>query len=381
LGEDPALTAPRLALALRQAARQMGQAQNFITATKGPGWLDCVALAAGQGSPLDFAAGLIEEVEGARPAGPEAAALLATKRPVIVAGGDAALLATAGNLVLALRRAGVAAQLSLLVSEANSIGLALLDCRPLAAALAACAGRDVVVLERDLTRDAAIAAGIFASAKSVTVLDHIATPSTRNADLALAVASFADSDGIFINLEGRAQPFFKAIFTESDPQPSWQMLRDAAIAAGRLAPAQWRCHAGLLAGLAAIPSLAACTQAWPTHSIARSATLPYRSSGRTAATAHLDVREPLPFQHEDSPLGTTMEGMPMFSSPGWNSVQALHKSQNTAADAREVFLFTDMAGEEFEIPTGATPDPHSLGAEELSNLSPAIIARRAASGP
>ena len=380
LGDDPALVAPRLALALRQAARQPGGAKNFFTATFGPGWLDPVAQPAGQNDPLDFAAALIAQIETARP-GPQATALLASSRPVIVAGGGAELLATAGNLVISLRRAGIKAQLSLLLPEANSIGLGLLDCRPLATAFAACAGRHVLVLERDLTRDAALASGINAHAKSVTVLDHIATPGTRNADLALAVASFAESDGIFVNLEGRAQPFFKAVFTDSDPKPSWQVLRDAAILAGILAPEQWQTHAALLTSLAAaIPSLKECASAWPARREARPATLPYRSSGRTAATANLDVREPLPFQHEDSPLGTTMEGPPIAWSPGWNSVQAVQKHPGGGNDAPGVFIFADSPGENFEVPAGNGGNPAILGTEELSDLSPAIIARREA-GP
>jgi NADH-quinone oxidoreductase subunit G len=380
LGEDPARVAPRLALALRQAARQTGPGRCF-TATASPGWLDQVAQPAGQNAPLDFAAALIRQIEGASPAGPEAAALLASSQPVIAAGGDAALFATAGNLVFSLRRAGIKAQLSLLLPEANSIGLGLLDTRPLAAALPACAGRHVLVLERDMTRDVTVASGIFANAKSVTVLDHVATPTTRDADLALAVASFAESDGIFVNLEGRAQPFFKAVFTDSDPQPSWQLLRETAVLAGILPPEQWQNHAALLADLAiAVPSLAASARAWPTRREVRPATLPYRSSGRTAATANLDVREPMPFQHEDSPLGTTMEGPPIAWSPGWNSVQAVQKQPNGANDAPGVFIFNDSPGEKFEVPASNGANPTMLGTEELSDLSPAIIARREA-GP
>jgi hypothetical protein len=139
----------------------------------------------------------------------------------------------------------------------------------------------------------------------------------------------------------------------------------------------------LLASLAAIPSLAACASAWPTRQEAasrdaRPATLPYRSSGRTAATAHLDVREPMPFQHEDSPLGTTMEGPPITWSPGWNSVQAVQKHPIEATDAPGIFIFADAPGPNFEMPASNSPDPRILGAEELSDLAPAIIARREA---
>jgi NADH-quinone oxidoreductase subunit G len=344
LGDDPALVAPRLALALRQIG-------NVIT-----------------GAPDT----LLREIEGTAPAGPQAAALLAARNPVIVAGGDAALLATAGNLVCSLRRAAVAAQLILQLPKANSIGLALLDCRPLPAAI----DRDVIVLERDLLRDPASTL-ILTNAKSITLLDHISTPTLLHADLAIAVASFAESDGIFVNMEGRAQVFFKAIFGTEDPPPTWQILRDAAIAAGRLQPGAWQNHAALLATLGtAVPALAPCAQAWPATDHVK-ATLPYRSSGRTAATAHLHVQEPLPPQHPDSPFGTTMEGEAMASTPGWNSVQATQKF--FSPPGADVFLFTDTPFTAFEVPP-AMPDHRILGREELSDLAPAIIARREAMG-
>jgi NADH-quinone oxidoreductase subunit G len=74
LGDDPAMVAPRLALALRQAAHQRGSLASFITATHGPGWLDSVAQPARAGSPLDFAAALIPQIEGKVPTGPAASA-------------------------------------------------------------------------------------------------------------------------------------------------------------------------------------------------------------------------------------------------------------------------------------------------------------------
>ena len=384
LGDDPALVAPRLALSLRQVALRAGT--SCFTATNGPGWLDAVAVQAGQHFPFAFAAALIREIEGIAPAGPFASALLAARQPVIVASGDAALLATAANLVLALRQAGVAAQLNLLLPEANSVGLGLMDCRSLSDAVEAANGRDVIVLERDLLREPATAALILANAKSVTVLDHVATPTVQNADLAVAVASFAESDGIFVNLEGRAQPFFKAVFGADEKPASWQLLRDAGIAAARLMADQWQTHAMLLADLAAaIPALSRCEQAWPVTESARPATLPHRHSGRTAATAQLDVREPMPLRHEDSPLGTTMEGPPIHTqlalapvlwSPGWNSVQAVQKLAAEHDDAGGIFLFQDFPTGKFTVPADTQPDDRNLGTEELSSLAPAMIAHQ-----
>jgi NADH-quinone oxidoreductase subunit G len=410
LGDDPALVAPRLALALRQAATRppagllaargipawddaaaknaaSGLGAPCILATTAAGWLDAAATSIIRQSAetvTPFAVAISEQIRGATPAGPVAATLLAAKSPLVVAGGDAATLLASANIVLALRRAGVMAQLSLLLPEANSAGLALLDSRPLTAAVAAARGNAVIVLERDILRESAGAA-IFSGAHSVTVLDHIETPSIKQADLALAIGSFADSDGTFINQEGRVQRYYKAIFGADDPPQDWALLRDAGVAAGRLELGRWQTHGALLAAMAeTVPALAIAS---PETDRARPATLPHRYSGRTAANAHLDVREAMPWQHEDSPLGTTMEGppvhlqsglVPVVWSPGWNSGQAVHKFQDQSA--LEVFLFQDLPErrDDFEIPAAVFADDRVLGSDELSALSPAIIARRGA---
>jgi NADH-quinone oxidoreductase subunit G len=388
LGDDPALVAPRLALALRQAARRAddagvaqrrepGTVNPFMMAAS-PGWLDSVTRHVHAGAPHDFALGLMRELDGMAPRGATASLLLSAAQPVIVAGGDAALLATAANLVLALRRHGVGARLSLMLPEANSVGLGLLDHRALAAAAQAAVGRHVIVLERDILREPALGAEIFAAAKSVTVLDHIATPSTARADTAIAVASFAESDGVFVNLEGRAQGFFKAILADEPVPPSWQVLRDAAIEAGRLAPGEWETHAALLAAIARdVPALAPCQSVWPDGAALRPATQPHRHSGRTASTAHVDVRETLPPQAEkDSPLGATMEGAATALpwSAGWNSAQLAPRAPASGLAAPDIFLFEDGDARDFEIPATTPHDDRRLGIEELSQLSPAIIA-------
>jgi NADH-quinone oxidoreductase subunit G len=386
LGDDPALVAPRLALALRQAATR--PPADLLAARGIPPWDDGAARnAAAIASKTPFfqnpanLAAIADQIRGAAPAEPPAATLRAAKSPLVVAGGDAATLYAAANIVLALRQAGTAARLSLLLPDANSIGLGLLDCRPLAAALAAAHGKTVIVLENNPLRHPG-AETLLGGAQTICVLDHIQTPSTRQADLAIAVGSFADSDGTFINQEGRVQRYFKAIFAADDPPQSWSLLRDAGIASGRLAPGQWQTHADLLA---AIPLSS------PPHDDAKPPTLPHRHSGRTAATAHLDVREPRPWQHDDSPLGATMEGPPIHQqshltpviwSPGWNSAQAINKFQDEIGGpltgAHDVFVFEDQpeTPKYFEIPPPAPADDRILGVEELSALSPAIIARR-----
>jgi NADH-quinone oxidoreductase subunit G len=352
LGDDPAAIAPRLALALRQAARRAdehGAARKtepnpFMTSAPVPGWLDDVARRVTAGTGDLFADADVTGV------------LLAAARPVIVAGGDPSLLVRAANLVLALRRKGVGAQLCLLLPEANSVGLGLLDCRDLGAAAQTAFGRHVIVLERDILRDPANAANIFAAAKSVTVLDHIATPSVEHADLAVGVASFAEADGAFINLEGRVQNFFAAM---AGAPAAWQLLRDAAIAAGRLDATLWETHADLRAAIAGeITELAA----WPAVQHALAAPLSYRHSGRAAAGDTIE-------------RGVTAAPL----DPGWNSVQVQQRlpvSSNT-----EIFLFEDQGTGDIEIPLHIPLDDRVLGIEDLSSLSPAIIAYRASIAP
>jgi NADH-quinone oxidoreductase subunit G len=355
IGDDPVSIAPRLALSLRQAARGPATGRAFADPAS---WLGPVTRPDGCGD-------IFAEIIGATARGHIASALLSARHPVIVAGGGADKFAAAANIVRALRRAGVAARLSLLLPHANSVGLGLLDARGLPDA----AGRDVIVLERDLE------AAFAAAARSITVLDSVVTPAVARADLAISVASFAESDGIFVNLEGRVQPFFKAVFGAADPQLSWQLLCTPGTS-----------HPELLARLGtAVPALAACTLAWPRAGQARPPSLPHRHSGRTAADAHRTVREPAPPHHAESPFGMTMESTLLAPppqralapwAPGWNSsAQAGHRAPRRADD---VFLFQDSLLEEGFYDIQDSPPRQLQDGDELGNLSPAIIARRQA---
>ncbi|MDR3522293.1 MAG: NADH-quinone oxidoreductase subunit NuoG [Acidocella sp.] len=420
LGDDPAAIAPRLALALRQSSQRVpseilaqrdipawdaGAAKlashevmnPFFVITDKPSWLDPMATQALRRTSQEIIT-LATEVAsaiGSHASNSDIAqALLKARQPVIAVSGDAALLKAAANIVLALRAAGVPAKLSLMLPEANSLGLGLIDSRPLSAALAACQGQNIIVLENDLFLRSDRAGELLASARNVCVLDHIETSSVKQATLAVAVGSFADSDGTFVNCEGRAQRFFKAIFRNEGTTQSWALLRDAGLQAGLDIAAAWPTHVALLADLAStLPNLAVCAEASPETQGARPATLSYRYSGRTAATAHIDVREPLPPQHDDSPLGTTMEGPPIHAqtgvkpvmwTPGWNSAQAVNKFQDVIGGAisgsNEVFVFETPSNitTAFEVAGAQTTDSRVLGLEEMSELSPAIIARHQA---
>jgi NADH-quinone oxidoreductase subunit G len=131
-----------------------------------------------------------------------------------------------------------------------------------------------------------------------------------------------------------------------------------------------------------------------------------RWSGRTANTAHLDVREPKPPEDPDSPLSYSMEGLsanppkqapapliPRFWAPGWNSVQAVTKFQEEIngplrggspvgrliepGTGERPAYFSEIP-QVFEARPGewlAVPLYHVFGSEELSMLTPGVAER------
>lgn len=149
-------------------------------------------------------------------------ALINAKRPLIVSGaslGDKALIEAAANIASALKNREKNGSLSLVVPEANSLGLALLLDKEqggdsVDAALDVLSGDQadaVIVLENDLYRraDAAKVDAALSAAQVVIVADHQRTATSERAHLLLPVASFAEGDGTLVSLEGRAQRFFQ----------------------------------------------------------------------------------------------------------------------------------------------------------------------------
>src|SRR5690606_33201075 len=260
LGEDLTQTAARVALALRQAAR--GKATEIAEAAGIQGWhqaavqnisqgalhpvfiasvdstrLDDIAVEAVRAAPDDLArlgfavahaidpsapavAGLEPDAE--QLAGRIAEALLAARRPLLVSGaslGSRAVIDAAANIAQALKNRQKDASISLVVPEANSMGMSLLLAddtadKSIEAALDALAAGQydaLVVLENDLYRraDSARVDAALAAAKVVIVADHQPTATAEKAHLVLPAASFAEGDGTLVSMEGRAQRFFQ----------------------------------------------------------------------------------------------------------------------------------------------------------------------------
>jgi len=430
LGEDLPDTAPRLALALRQAVRGRSFAvaaglgiprwqdaaireaaghhrTPLFIATPFPTRLDDVASATIRLAPDDIArlgfavAHALDPTAPTCPADRHAAAiahaLAAAERPLVVAGtgcGNDAIIQAAANVAWA-RRAGI----SLVVPECNSLGLALMGGGTLAAAFDAVAADEadtVIVLENDLYRRAGGAAVDRCLDRAhVVVLDHLHHDTAAKAEIVLPAATVAESGGTLVSNEGRAQRFLQVYLPGGDVRESWRWLGGTGLDDVIEACAQ------------DLPRLAGMRRAAPSADFrihgARIPRAPHRASGRAALDADVTLREPKPPDDPDSPLSFSMEGyygpavppplLPFAWTPGWNSVQAINKFQQEIGGplrggdpgVRLIEPRPDAQPRYFaEVPAPFAPRPDAwlvvpahevFGSEELSRLAPAVAER------
>ena len=387
LGEDVTNVAPRLALALRQAALRKllaiceklniprwneAAVRELVRHEKGPLFiatpfgtrLDDAAAETYHAAPDDIArlgfavANRINPyspaVEGlsadpSEKAAVIAQALLDAHHPLVVAGvtcGEKSVLHAAANVAWALHSVGRPVKLSFTMPECNSLGVALMGGMGLEQALGMVregTADTVVILENDLFRRVSLdqITAFLDSCKNVVVLDHLSNESTSRSDLVFPAATFAEADGTFVNNEGRAARFYQ-VFKPLDPiKESWRWLRDMMAITGKAQTATWHRLDDIVAAMAdsepifePLPTIAppadfrAAGQKIPRQS--------HRESGRTAILANVTVHEPAPPADPDSALTFSMEGYrgippssltPRYWASGWNSVQALYRFQ------------------------------------------------------
>ena len=450
LGEDVTNTAPRIALALRQSVRN--KAYELATELRLEAWQDAAIrnLAQDQLSPLYIAStadtrlddvavarislapddiarlggAIAASIAGQAPtdiaehlqaqAEAIASALASAQRPLVVSGtgcGSAAVLGAAAQVADALSTSSRQAMLCLAVPEANSLGQAMLagpgaaDLEQLKHRAASGELETLIVLENDLyRRGSTVHIGhLLGAFKQVIVLDGLDNQTTSSATLALPSASFAESDGTLVSLEGRAQRHYPVFIPEAERRPSWvwllacmkEMERQEVEALHHFDDITRACAA-------AVPALSGITAAAPDHHFRNvGVKIPrqtHRYSGRTAMRADISVHEPKQPVDEESPLAFTMEGLnrdqpgallPYVWAPGWNSNQSLHKFQaevgghlkGGTAGAR---LLLPGAGSAVDMPATPplfkptagqwqlVPRQRIFGSDELSALSPGI---------
>jgi NADH-quinone oxidoreductase subunit G len=382
LGEDIVNTAPMMALALRQAVRNVPDRE---ARKKGiPLWNDAPVreLAQDSRSTLFIAtsfAGSLDEIaeeslhstnndisdlgflvaKDIDKTAPDAAnvneglgklavkiseALRNAKTPLIITGvssGDEAIIHAAINIAKALISISADVMISFVLPESNSMGLSLLPGKPFEKALKSDGSNAIdtlVILENDLFRraDEASVLELFRRSSQKIVLDHLPTRTVENGDIIIPAATFAESEGTLINNEGRAQRFYKAVVDKSGIKVSWKWLGELRKISTGADP--WK-------------NLDDITESMADHSLFFTSLKHYspdadfrmmndkiprqtiRYSGRTAMNANIAVSEPKPAQDIDSPLAFSMEGqaenppsslVPFYWTPGWNSVQALY---------------------------------------------------------
>lgn len=363
LGEDVTQTAPRIALALRQAAKnkprelaaqkkifewQAEAIANIGQREKSPVFiasfaatrLDDIAEQTYRAAPEDLARlgyAVAHAIDSNAPAVTDldaavadlaqqiAAALLAAEQPLIVSGTGAlseAVLQASANIAAALHTRGKKVSISLAVPEANSLGMALLGGESIDAALDLLStgkADALIVLENDLYRRAAAASvdAALTATKNLIVVDHQRTAVAERAQVMLPAASFAEGDGTLINNEGRAQRFFQ-VYDPAYYEPSCQIkegwrwlhalhsaVQGQEISWTQLDEVTEHCAA-------AIPALAAIVGAAPNANFRMNglkiAREPHRYSGRTAMRANISVHEPRASQDGDTALAFSMEG-------------------------------------------------------------------------
>jgi NADH-quinone oxidoreductase subunit G len=388
LGEDVTNVAPRLALALRQSARQKpmaipkelkcpmwsdGAVRQAIQDEKGPVFvatlaatkLDDVATNVLRAAPEDVArlgfavaheltseAPTVEDLPGElqRLAQQVAKALKEAERPLVISGtgcGSAAVVQAAANVAQALCGAGKQADLCFTVPECNSLGLGLMKGRPLSEAFGEILdgkADTLVILENDLYRraESEVIKKALTLVKHVIVIDQLESACTRQAEVVLPASTFAESDGTLVNNEGRGQRFFQVMSPSEEIQQSRHWLADMMDILGRPEADKSRTLDDITAALAqSMPIFEALPDIAPGAEFRvdgmKVPRQPHRYSGRTSMHANVSVHEPKPADDQDSALSFSMEGfagqppaaiVSRYWSPGWNSVQSLNKFQD-----------------------------------------------------
>jgi NADH-quinone oxidoreductase subunit G len=453
LGEDLTNTAPMLAMAVRQSARRQPMqdaakahipewhdtaVREIVQERKGPVFLatiaetklDDVATATYRSTPDDIARlgfAIARCVDAAAPgvsklsaaeqelAQQIADALMKAVRPVIISGASCeseCVMKAAANIAWALHKRNPQAGIVFTIPECNSMGLAMVGGHRLLAAFEAVLNGHadtVIIVENDLYRHAPADKidAFLHKCKRVIVMDHTETATTMKADLIIPAGTFAESDGILVSNEGRAQRFFQVYESTEVIQESWRWLMMMGNYADHERMKTWRNFEDVTNVMALVePLLKGVDQVTPAADFRVSGQRiprePHRYSGRTAMNANINVSEPKPPEDPDSPLSYTMEGLralppsnliPFFWAPGWNSVQSVNKYQEEVGAAlrggnpgvrllepmrhSQLRYFTAVPEifQQLEDHLWVVPLHHIYGSEELSAQAPAVAER------
>jgi NADH-quinone oxidoreductase subunit G len=388
LGEDLTNTAPMVALAVRQAARNVpneeakkkgiqlwndAPVRELAQDSKSPVFiatlfkdsLDEIAEEAFHSSSEDISKlgiAVVSKLDNKTPdsktgkknhqelAGKIALMLKDAKNPLIISGiscGDETIVNTALNIITSLTTFNSNVMLCMVLPECNSMGLSLLPGKSFEDLFIPEENHEIdtlIVLENDLYRraDEERVNELFKKINQVVVLDHLVNKTTRKADILLPAATFAESEGTIVNNEGRAQRYYKTFGSKTQVQESWRWiceiikLRDPNLAD------EWIILDDIAESMANELPLFSKLRNYKPDADFRMLNMKMprqtiRYSGRTVINANISVSEVRLPQDPDSPLAFSMEGqnenppssiVPFYWIPGWNSVQAMYNYLN-----------------------------------------------------
>ena len=388
IDEDITQTAPRIALAVRQALRNASiekaeklgvpSWQDSAVRTIGGNTLSPLFLLQSKATKLDDVAEavilqktqdtiellhlfstLLQSNHELATLGDDNVSLLnklsAAKKPLIIGGWShqsSALFNKTIEFITILSQAHKTLQVLLLPPEANSVGqLALMDESSLSIEQVVYKLTDtesdidgVIVLENDLAvMNETQLRCLKETNKTIMCLDHSDNQITALADIVFPAAPITESDGHLVNYQGQIQAFYQVHPSVLPVQENWRWL-------SLMAKAIYPKHplAQEVNSLAELHQLFHQHDThWPItkmvnskgnkaiNSIARE---PHRASGRTAKMANISVHEAkvsqsagdYRFSMEGGDLNHAPE-MPFTWSPGWNSNQSIHQFQQKVA--------------------------------------------------
>lgn len=342
-------------------------------------------------------------------------ALMNADNPVIITGlhsNNLMLLHASANIAMSLSHKRKKPSLSIIFPECNSVGLGLMDGKPIDDLMEVINKGDletVIILENDLYNKAEkeTVDEIFDKCEKVIVLDHLMNETAKRSDILIPSGTFAESTGTIVNNEGRAQRFYRALPANEQVKDSWKHLSEMIKIAGKNKDLSWEHFDDLVTSFTDSYSFFSKIKGIIPYSgfryfnekIARQS---LRFSGRTAINARTSVSEPKPPQDDDSPLAFSMEGFkgvtpsyltPYYWSPGWNSVQAMNKYTDEPAGSLKdgnpgVLLFSEKTYPLIDffkiIPEPYKPEKDKLlvvpvymifGSDELSSKSRSVAER------
>ncbi|WP_444891088.1 NADH-quinone oxidoreductase subunit NuoG [Microbulbifer sp. DLAB2-AA] len=404
IGEDIYNTAPRIALAVRQAARnrQKKQAQNL----KIPLWQDAsVRQLEGDPSPIifigteltdltdiakttlfespekvvQFTNALTEEIKNSNNQGTENTSELQKQirhvaqilenaiNPLIISGVSSrhpdTLSAVAKLACVISDRKKSPTNLYLNCGEVNSLGLIQLvnesdnNLDQLLESLTTTKNTiptSLVVLENDLYRrlDTPSAEKIFSLVDEVILMDSLLTPTAKRANWIFPASTTAESQGTYINNNGLAQRFYAVYEGKGYIQESWRWLVDAVDfctekSANLSVINSWKHSTDLSNAIAKeFTTLGVLADLGPNEDYRidglKIARQSARYSGRTAIHAQQHVSETPPIKDPDAPMSFSMEGI---HNPNKTPLQANIWSPGWNSN-QSIFKFQQQVGGE-----------------------------------